>query len=98
ESKRVYVYPIKQQYWDVRPGDTLAGIASILLPADPQLQSKLAHDIFELNPDAFIDHNPNRVILNQRLWLPNTVTRPAQSRENIQIQEYDWGYIKQITP
>jgi Tfp pilus assembly protein FimV len=91
-SKRVYVYPVSQQYWDVRPGETLAGIAEALLPGSAQRQS-LMEEILRLNPDAFISQDPNRLLANTRLWLPNTVTRPV-SDQNAEIQEFSWGHIK----
>jgi Tfp pilus assembly protein FimV len=93
-SKRVYVYPISQQYWDVRPGETLAGIVETLLPGTQQYRQRLMDDILRLNPSAFIDQNPNRLLANTRLWLPNSVTRPVSAAQDSEIQEFDWGYIK----
>lgn len=95
-SKRVYVYPVNQQYWDVRPGDTLGQIAQTLLPASGQHRQRLMHDILRLNPDAFIEGDPDRLLANRRLWLPNTDTTvtTAISGQDAEIREFDWGYIK----
>jgi Tfp pilus assembly protein FimV len=93
ESKRVHVYPLTQQYWDVQTGETLSDIAAALLPGASQHRQRLINDIAELNPDAFIGGDPDRLLANQRLWLPNTITRPA-SQQNAEIQEFTWGYIK----
>lgn len=93
-SKRVYVYPISQQYWDVRPGETLGEIAEALLPGAQQHRQLLMNDILRLNPGAFIDQNPNRLLANTRLWLPNSVTRPVSAPQDGEIQEFSWGTIK----
>lgn len=97
-SKRVHVYPVNQQYWDVRPGETLGQIAQALLPASGQHRQRLMHDILRLNPDAFIDGDPDRLLANTRLWLPNTNTAVATplSNQNAEIREFDWGYIKRV--
>ncbi|HEX5056684.1 MAG TPA: hypothetical protein VFX02_09320 [Gammaproteobacteria bacterium] len=95
-SKRVYVYPVSQQYWDVRPGETLGGIAEALLPGSTQHRQRLMDDILRLNPGAFIDQDPNRLLAYARLWLPNTVTRPVSAAQDNEIREFDWGYIKKI--
>jgi hypothetical protein len=93
ESKRVHVYPMTQHYWDVQPGETMADIAAMLLPDSGVHRQKLINEIVRLNPDAFINGNPDRLQSNQRLWLPNTVTRPVSTR-NSKIERFDWGYIK----
>jgi Tfp pilus assembly protein FimV len=93
ESKRVHVYPMTQHYWDVQPGETMADIAAMLLPDSGMHRQKLINEIVRLNPDAFINGNPDRLQSNQRLWLPNTVTRPVSTR-NSKIERFDWGYIK----
>lgn len=95
-SKRVYVYPVNQQYWDVRPGDTLGQIAQALLPASAQHRQRLMHDILRLNPGAFIGGDPDRLLANTRLWLPNTdiTVTTTVSDQDTEIREFDWGYIK----
>jgi Tfp pilus assembly protein FimV len=93
ESKRVHVYPLTQQYWDVQPGETMADIAAMLLPDSGVHHERLIKEIVRLNPGAFIGGNPNLLLANQRLWLPNTITRPVSTR-NTRIEQYDWGYIK----
>jgi hypothetical protein len=97
ESKRVYVYPMTQHYWDVQPGETMADIAAMLLPDSGVHRQKLINEIVRLNPDAFINGNPDRLQSNQRLWLPNTVTRPVSNR-NTEIRQFNWGYIKRSSP
>lgn len=101
ESIRVHVYKLSQQYWDVRPGDTLGQIVESLLPADKGKQRLLMRDIIELNPDAFIDGSPHRLRANIRLWLPNALQqRPAQKRTggNVTVERFDWGSIKRVRP
>ncbi|HEX7026814.1 MAG TPA: hypothetical protein VF268_06205 [Gammaproteobacteria bacterium] len=100
ESIRVHVYPLSQQYWDVRPGDTLGQIVESLVPADRNKQRYLMRDIVELNPDAFLDGDPNRLRANVRLWLPNVLQQPVERRtgENITIERYEWGSIKRVIP
>lgn len=100
ESIRVHVYPLSQQYWDVRPGDTLSEIVEALIPADMSKQRHLMSDILELNPDAFLDGNPNHLRANVRLWLPNILQRPIENRtgKNVTIERYEWGSIKRVRP
>ncbi len=93
ESKRVYVYPLTQHYWDVQPGETMADIAAALLPESSQHRQRLISEIVRLNPDAFIGGDPGRLLENQRLWLPNIITRPVSTRTT-KIEQFDWGYIK----
>lgn len=90
-SKRVYVYPVTQQYWDVRPGEILADITRALLPGEPEHRQRLMQDIVRLNPGAFINGNPDRLLADTRLWLPGTATRPVSSRKR--MEKFDWGYI-----
>ena len=103
ESKRVEVYSLSQQYWDVQVGDTLGEIADALLPANREKQAALMQDIVQLNPDAFINGDPNRVLANHRLWLPNTIqtpvsdnTSPASSETT--VERFSWGSVKRVTP
>jgi hypothetical protein len=92
-SRNIDVYYIGRQYWDVLPADTLADIATVLLPGSPQHRQRLMDDILRLNPDAFIGGDPDRLRAHIRLWLPNTVTTPVTGR-NAEIERFDWGYIK----
>lgn len=96
ESKRVYVYHLPQQVWDVRPGDTLSGIAAALLPSSRQQQQSLMQAIVEINPDAFINQNPNRLRANIRLVLPGDVQTYSVTPEdaNTRIQHFSWGSIQ----
>jgi Tfp pilus assembly protein FimV len=96
ESKRIVVYPLSQRYVDTRTGDSLSGIAAKLLPDNPQLQEKLMADIFRRNPNAFIEHNPNRLLANIRLWLPNQPNNAESttSTDDYRLESFSWGSIK----
>jgi Tfp pilus assembly protein FimV len=98
----VFVYKLSQQYWDVRAGDTLGKIVKVLLPTDRAQQNRLMRDIVELNPDAFINGDPNRVLANTRLWLPNAVQTPVSAETggdaNSKIEKFSWGSVKRIDP
>ena len=96
ESTRIEVYPLSQSYWDVKSGDTLGEIVNILIPGNAYLQKKLMHDIVSTNPHVFPDGNPNRMLANKRLWLPNTVKPPNQASNPSEhtIENYQWGSIK----
>jgi hypothetical protein len=100
ESIRVHVYKLSQQYWDVRPGDTLSGIVDLLLPAGNDKQQQLMRDIVELNPGAFLGGDPDRLQANVRLWLPNAVQAPVKPRtgEHVTVERFEWGSIKRVIP
>ena len=103
ESKRVEVYSLTQQYWDVKAGDTLGEIVDALLPANREKQAALMQDIVQLNPDAFINGDPNRVLANRRLWLPNTIQTPVSDNSSsaagsTTIEHFNWGNVKRVTP
>lgn len=100
ESIRVHVYKLSQQYWDVRPGDTLSGIVDSLLPAGDDKQQQLMRDIVELNPGAFLDGDPDRLRANVRLWLPNAVQTPVKplTGEHVTVERFKWGSIKRVRP
>ena len=96
DSKRIEVYPLSQSYWDVKRGDTLGGIVDTLIPHNVYLQRQLMRDIISLNPEAFPDGNPRRMLANRRLWLPNAL-KPQQNtarRPDYTIESYQWGNIK----
>jgi hypothetical protein len=95
DSTRIEVFPISQNYHDVRDGDTLGEIVAGLLPDTPNLRQRLMHEIIELNPDAFIDADPNRLRANTRLWLPNSLERPVNDAAAAagSVEHYSWGSI-----
>jgi hypothetical protein len=95
DSTRIEVFPISQNYRDVNAGDTLAGIAAELMPETPNLRQRLMNEIIELNPDAFIDGDPNRLRANTRLWLPNSPERPEPGADSSTrtVENYSWGSI-----
>lgn len=96
ESKRIEVYPLSQNYWDIKTGDTLGEIVNTLIPGNTYLQKKLMHDLVSTNPQVFPGGNPNYMLANKRLWLPNAVKPPDDSTNasGYTIQNFQWGSIK----
>ncbi len=96
ESTRIEVYPLSQNYWDIKTGDTLGEIVNTLIPGNLYLQKKLMPDIVSTNPHVFPDGNPHYMLANKRLWLPNAV-KPQDDSINTSghiIETYQWGSIK----
>lgn len=96
ESKRIEVYSLGQQYWDIQSGETLGEIAQHLLPNNPGMQLRLMKDIVALNPDAFVDNNPDRMRARTRIWLPNHLTKAdtTVNPSKTQVESFSWGNIK----
>jgi Tfp pilus assembly protein FimV len=96
ESKRIEVYPLSQHYWDTQAGDTLGTIVSTLIPANHYLQQQLMREIISLNPEVFPDGDPNRMLAERRLWLPNGIKPPTNQSvaSDYIIESYRWGSIK----
>ena len=96
ESKRIEVYPETQAFWDVQRGDTLTDIVMQLMPRTPRLRQQLMSDILTLNPDAFINQNPDRLKAHVRLWLPNAIQtlRQTGNKDRYIIQDFSWGYMQ----
>lgn len=96
ESKRIEVYPVTQQYWDVAEGDTLSGIVAELLPNNPNMQINLMNDLLRLNPKAFIDNDTDMIIAGVRLWLPGKMTRADTKvdKTKYDVKTFSWGNIK----
>ena len=96
ESQRIEVYPISQHYWDTQTGDTLGEIVSSLLPVNHYLQAALTREIIALNPDVFPDGDPDRMLANKRIWLPNGVKPPSgpPNAAEYTVQDFQWGSIK----
>ena len=95
-SKRIEVYSLSQSYWDVRYGDTLGTIIHHLLPNNPALHGSLQQDILQLNLDAFINGNPEKLLAGKRLRLPGYI-KQADTRANpatTVVETYSWGNIK----
>lgn len=95
-SKRIEVYSLSQSYWDTHYGDTLGEITSHLLPNNPARHVALKREIVQLNPHAFINGNPEKLLANQRLWLPGYMKQP-DSKVNPSttiVETYSWGNIK----
>lgn len=95
EAKRIEVYPLSQNFYDVEAGDSLQQIVLQLLPNQPAQRAQLMQDIVQLNPTAFIRQNPDRLKAGVRLWLPNNPPQSApqlQSR-NLHIESFSWGQV-----
>ena len=95
-SKRIEVYSLSQNYWDTQYGDTLGEIALHLLPNNPTKHKALKQDIIQLNPHAFINGKPDKLLANKRLWLPGYMQQ-ADSKMNpatTTVETYSWGNIK----
>ncbi len=96
QSKRIEVYSLSQNYWDTQYGDTLGEITHHLLPYNPAKRESLQQDIIQLNPKAFINGDPARLLAGKRLWLPgymkqaDTKANPAMTT----VETYSWGNIK----
>ena len=96
KSKRIEVYSLSQNYWDVRSGDTLSSIAHHLLPNNPAKREALQQDILHLNPRAFIAGQPEKLLAGKRLWLPGYM-KQADSKvdpKKMTVETYSWGNIK----
>ncbi|HHO58623.1 MAG TPA: hypothetical protein ENJ64_00170 [Thiotrichales bacterium] len=94
-STRVQVYALASNYYDTQAGDTLSTITQQLLQNNPNLRAQLAADILRLNPQAFIDNNPDRLLAGRRLQMPGYLTqaeRPAAP--TVSVEHYSWGNIK----
>ncbi len=96
KSKRIEVYSLSQNYWDVQYGDTLSSIAHHLLPNNPAKRETLQQDILHLNPNAFIAGQPEKLLAGRRLWLPGYM-KQADSKVDpttTTVETYSWGNIK----
>ena len=96
DSKRIEVYTLAQSYYDTQHGDTLGEIVAELLPNNPGKHESLRQEILGLNPDAFIDNNPDRLLAGKRLRLPGYASE-ADSRVDpnaYTVEPYSWGNIK----
>ena len=96
DSKRIEVYDLSQAYWDTQPGETLGEIVQTLMPDNQYLRAKLMREIVQLNPNAFINGNPDRMLANTRLFLPNSTVGTMQKSEaaNYSVKQFQWGSIK----
>ncbi|HED34256.1 MAG TPA: hypothetical protein ENJ08_08605 [Gammaproteobacteria bacterium] len=94
-SKRIEVYAISQNFWDVAPGETLGDIVKQLLPDNPQQRKILLKEIVQLNPDAFSQSNPDNLKANIRLWLPNNapIRGPLMDKNRYDTQSFSWGQV-----
>lgn len=95
-SRYIEVYPVTQHYYDTRPGDSLSEIAASLLPNNPGMQRRLMQDIVRLNPQAFMNNNPNRLLAGKRLWLPSALHRPDSKVDtrHYSVESFSWGNVK----
>ena len=94
--KRIEVYSLNQNYWDIQPGDTLSNIVHHLLPNNPSKHSTLKNEIVHLNPQAFVNGNAELLLAGKRLHLPgymqqaDSIADPATTK----VESYSWGNIK----
>jgi|GEM_PF-1385747 len=95
EAKRIEVYPLSQNFYDVEAGETLQQIVLQLLPNRPAQRTQLMQDIVRLNPTAFIKQKPNRLKAGVRLWLPNNPPHYAPQMETraVRIESFSWGQV-----
>ena len=96
DSKRIEVYELSQAYWDTQPGETLGEIVQTLIPDNQYLRAKLMREIVQLNPNAFINGDPGRMLANTRLFLPNSTVGTMHNSEeaNYRVKQFQWGSIK----
>lgn len=92
-SKRIEVYSISQNYWDVIPGETLGEIVKQLLPDNQAKRDALLQQIVSLNPHAFADNQADKLRANVRLWLPNhsPIIRNSRNTKLYESQSFSWG-------
>ena len=95
-SKRIEVYALSQNYWDTQYGDTLSKITYQLLPNNPAKRKTLTQDILQLNPNAFSNGDPARLLAGKRLWLPGYAKQPDSMVDPAKttVEIYSWGNIK----
>jgi len=95
-AKRIEVYALTQNVWEIQPGDTLSEIAAQLLPNNPVKWASLQQDILLLNPDVFINADPKKMIAGKVLRLPGYM-KQADSKTDPKttiVETYSWGNIK----
>jgi len=97
ESQRIEVYSVNQAYWDVQAGETLGEIIKELLPHNSDKHTALMAEIVQLNPDAFINGDPDALKARARLWLPGHIQglNKKVNKDKYTIKEFSWGYIQQ---
>ena len=66
-----------KQYWIVQSGETLESISRALVPHPDEARRAIRNDLFRLNPEAFVDGDPNRLREGTRLLIPD-LERSAQ--------------------
>jgi Tfp pilus assembly protein FimV len=95
-STRIEVFALSMNYWDTQPGESLSEIVAHLLPNNPSKHTALQREIVELNPQAFINNDPNRLKANHRLRLPGYMAQPDSKIDDrsVTVESYSWGNIK----
>ncbi len=95
ESVRVQVYEKGQQFWDVKSGQSLSQICQSLGTANKISRRACQQQILKKNPKAFINNNPNRLIVGKRLWLPGSYRSVSQIKnDQYHIKSFSWGSVK----
>lgn len=97
-SKRIQVYSVSQNFWDVKSGDTLGNIIKKLTPDNPATRDSLSQQIIHLNPNAFILGDANKLKANVRIWLPNgmPVSLRKNKKDKYEIRSFSWGQAYKI--
>lgn len=95
ESVNVKVYDKGQQFWDVKSGQSLSQICQALKAVSKTSRLACQQQILKKNPDAFINKNPNRLIVGKRLWLPGSYRAVSQLKnDQYHIKNFSWGSVK----
>ncbi|MEO8838801.1 MAG: FimV/HubP family polar landmark protein, partial [Herbaspirillum sp.] len=90
ESKKIDEYHVKK-------GDSLAGIARQVKPSGVSLDQMLVA-LYQHNPDAFIDHNMNRMRAGRILSIPAATAvaaiAPSEARSTVVAQTKDFNQYR----
>lgn len=84
------------QYWEVKRGDTLYGIARQLAPGDAVAQRGLRSGIVSLNPRAFEAGDVNRLVVGARLQVPNGRPPPARLQRAGSSPAAEWRVLASV--
>ncbi len=65
------VFKVQKRYLYVQPGQSIYGIVKVLYPNQKKQWPNIIRKIVRTNPRAFINHNPRRIVVGERIRLPN---------------------------
>ncbi len=99
-GKRIEIYAISQNFWDVKQGESLSEIVLQLVADNTLKREKLFNEILKINPQAFLQNNPDKLKSNVRLWLPNgaTINNKPDASNQYEIRSFEWGQIYRAKP